>query len=199
MPKCAFQLQGPPQATNETAEFVATCCHFHGCQGHDFVHNSRFCKENYHAQFKLLNSGAWIPEEMVINHYSRSLEKYALKRKTWSTSSGEIMAGQDHVAAATDYGIEKFFQRSVGWMHDNSALRYTCQLRELLSKMTGEPIFYRHGTVWYRNPEFGRHLSVPEKRGRYGRPNPEGFHYKDGNPFHYDGGFEQTPPSKEGT
>lgn len=191
MPKCAFQLQGSPFETNETSEFIATCCHFHGCQGHDFVHMSRFCKENYHAQHKILHSGAWIPEEMSINHYSRSLEKYTLKSKTWKTSSGEAMVGQDSNAAASDYNIEKFFQRSVGWMHDNSALRYTCQLRELLAKMTGHKTYFRPGHGWYRNPELGRLVNVPEKRGRYGRPNAEGFHYKDGNPFQYEGDFDQ--------
>ena len=53
--------------------------------------------------------------------------------------------------------------------------------------MTNESIYYRPGTVWYRNAEFGRLVSDPDKRGRYGRMNPEGFKYSDGNPFHYHG------------
>lgn len=186
MPKCAFRLQGhPAHATNLTAEFIATCCHFHGCQGHDFRHQSRFCKHNYHEQFAILHKGKGIREDLVINHYSRSLEKFTLKRKTWATAGGDAVG--DSKAAVTDYSLEKFFQRSVGWKHDNSSLRYTCQLREQLAKFTGEPIYYRPGTQWFRNPEFGKYVSVPEKRGRFGRPNPEGFHFRDGNPYHYNG------------
>ena len=188
MPKCAFQLRGhPAYATNVTSEFIATCCHFHGCQGHDFRHMSRFCRDNYKEQFNILHKGRNIREEMVINHYSRSLEKFTLKRKTWGTASGEAVGGQDSKAAATDYSMAKFFQRSVGWKHDNSSLRYTCQLREHLAKVTGTPVYHRPGSQWFRNPEFGKYLSVPEKRGRFGRPNPEGFHFRDGNPYHYKG------------
>ena len=63
MPKCAFQLRGhPAYATNITSEFIATCCHFHGCQGHDFRHMSRFCRDNYKEQFNILHKGRNIRE-----------------------------------------------------------------------------------------------------------------------------------------
>ena len=45
--------------------------------------------------------------------------------------------------------------------------------------------FIRPGSFWYRNLEFGRFVSDPEKRGRLGRPsNLEKF--DDGNLYHYD-------------
>ena len=48
-------------------------------------------------------------------------------------------------------------------------------------------MFLRHGNFWYRNPEFGKEVSDPDKRGRYGRQNKEGFSFKEFNPYHYHG------------
>lgn len=53
--------------------------------------------------------------------------------------------------------------------------------------MTGQQVYLRPGDIWYRNPEFGKHVSDPDKRGRYGRPNPPGFKYGVKNPYHYHG------------
>ena len=89
--------------------------------------------------------------------------------------------------AATSYDVPKFLSRSVGWHHDPIAVRYACQLREVLRNVTGESPYLRPGDVWYRNPEYGRHVSDPDKRGRYGRPNPEGFRYPVKNPYNYHG------------
>lgn len=41
-------------------------------------------------------------------------------------------------------------------MYDPSAVRYSCQVREVIRTITKEPIFYRRGDFWYRNPEFGK-------------------------------------------
>ena len=75
----------------------------------------------------------------------------------------------------------------MGWTHDSTALRYSCQTREIIRNITGEKIFLRHGDFWYRNPEFGRDVSDPDKRGRYGRQNKEGFKFNEFNPYHYHG------------
>ena len=56
-----------------------------------------------------------------------------------------------------------------------------------MKNITGETFFLRHGDFWYRNPEFGREVSDPDKRGRYGRQNKEGFKYNEFNPYHYHG------------
>lgn len=33
-PKCAYRFNGP-DSTNNSAQFIAECCHFHGCQGRE--------------------------------------------------------------------------------------------------------------------------------------------------------------------
>jgi hypothetical protein len=73
-----------------------------------------------------------------------------------------------------------FLARNTGWYFDNRALQHSCQLRDVLINMTKEQIYYRPGNFWYRNAEFGRDVSDPAKRGRYGRPNAPGFKFKDG-------------------
>ena len=198
-PKCAFLLQGGKTYDENTPEYVATCCHFHGCHGHDPIRNSTFCKTNDGKQKGIISKYGGAPyHRMVIHHYSRSVEKYTLKAQTWRTSSGEVKSGEDMHTVAKDYDIIKFFQRSLGWKIDRQALKYTCQLREVIAKAYGiDSPFMRAGTTWYRNAEFGRHVSIPEKRGRYGRPNPEGYHFKDGNPHHYHGSNDIIPLQKQ--
>ncbi len=186
-PKCAYRLNGPDFAVN-TSMYIAECCHFHGCQGWDFRGNSTFCTLNFKQEsWRLSGKGKKWMDAFIINHYSRSLEKYSIKSKTWKTATGEGKAGESSEAAAKGYDIPKFLARSVGWKHDNVALRYSCQLRETLRNMTGEAVYLRPGTGWYRNPEFGKEISDPDKRGRYGRPNAPGFKVKDKNPYHYHG------------
>jgi hypothetical protein len=168
--------------------YVAECCHFHGCQGWDFRANSDLCKINHHPEVaRLQGKGRKWLDSLVINHYSRSIEKYSIKSKTWRTATGEAKAGETSEQAASSYDIPKFLARSLGWYPDNIALRYSCQLRSLLVNMTGESPYLRPGTMWYRNPEFGKVISDPDKRGRYGRPNAEGFRWKEHNPYHYHG------------
>lgn len=70
--------------------------------------------------------------------------------------------------AAKNYDVSKFFHRSAGWFHDPTAVRYGCQLREQLKTMTGNATYLRPGDCWYRNPEFGKPINDPDKRGRYG-------------------------------
>ena len=189
-PKCAYKLQSEFY-TNISSEFVARCCHFHGCEGHDMQKNSKFCKSNFaNEAWRIVGKGKkWIAGPRI-NHYSRSLEKYAIKAKTWKTASGEVRKGETSKDAARSYDISKFLARSTGWYHDPSALAYSCQLRQLLANMTGNVTYLRPGTIWYRNPEFGKEITDENKRGRYGRQNAAGFHYKDGNPFHYKGYIE---------
>lgn len=182
MPKCAYVLQQP---TAELTAYVAQCCFFHGCDGQDrSARHINLCYSGVlSGAMDRVRKGNMAQKYELgsINHYSRSLEKYALKARTWRTASGE---GSD---GAARYNIEGFLARNVGWLLDPVALRHSCQLRELLREVTGQSVYLRPGSFWYRNPEFGRHVSEPSKRGRYGRPNPEGFVYRDGNPYHYHG------------
>jgi hypothetical protein len=186
--KCAYALNGE-DFTNNTAIFLEKCCSFHGCNGHDFVQGEVICKHNYRNEAaKIMGKDKKWMNGFVINHYSRSLEKYALKQRTWKTATGEQKQDQTSEQAANGYDIPKFLARNVGWHTDDTALRYSCQLRELIKNITKKDQYFRPGTTWYRNPEFGLHISDPDKRGRYGRTNPIGFKYEAAkNPYHYDG------------
>lgn len=88
--------------------------------------------------------------------YARSLEKYSMKQQSWQT------AGSNR-----DYDMFNFLDRTPGFIYDDSALSWTCQLRDLLRERTGEEHYVRPGD-WYRNPEFGRTVEEPLKRGRFG-------------------------------
>lgn len=167
-PKCAYRLWAPDFRAN-SSEFIATCCHFHGCQGHDFLAGSTFCTSLGKEEIWRLNGkGKPYHNYLAINHYSRSLEKFAIKGKTWTTASGETRPGETAAQASRSYDIPKFLSRNVGWQFDDTALRYSCQLREHLKAVTGEVPYMRPGLFWYRNAEFGKDVSDPDKRGRMG-------------------------------
>ena len=199
-PKCAYVLNSP-LFSNITSEYIAKCCHFHGCEKIDKIEGSAFCTENYHNESQLVSgkNKPWWPALMVF-HYSRSMEKFAVKQKTWKTATNVVLPGQDPVEASKSYEITKFFGRSIGWYLDDTMLRYTCQLRDILREKTGHSIYLRPGNFWYRNPEYGRTITDPAKRGPYGKPNPIGFKFKDNNPHNYHGkgrGEPNVDKSKE--
>ena len=187
-PKCAYRLSYFSGHSNVTQEYIAKCCHFHGCEKHDYVKDSKFCGQTEKSEGPRLNGKGkpWY-EAFDIYHYSRSIEKYAIKSKTWTTATGEVSAGQTGLEAAKSYDIPKFLQRSVGWYYDDKATKYGCQLRDVMRTMTKEEKYLRPGFGWYRNPEFAKYINDPDKRGRYGRPNPEGFKFEDGNMLNYHG------------
>lgn len=80
-----------------------------------------------------------------------------MKQATWDT------AGADR-----DYDIYNFLDRVSGFQYDDSAVSWACQLRSLLHNRTGEVNYIRPGDDWYRNPEFGKTVANPRKRGRNG-------------------------------
>ena len=132
-----------------------------------------------------------LKDTLIIHHYSRSLEKFGLKAKTWETATGENPHG---------YDIIHFLDRNVGRQADRSALRFTCQLRKLLADTTGERTFFRKGTIWYRNVEFGLPMTDPEKGQRTKKPLSEGFRVQGSFPDHYFGyysGFSEHQKSQE--
>jgi hypothetical protein len=193
-PKFGVLLNFPPeyneveisrfQFTNVSLQFITFCCGFHGCQSNGFGSDKlyggvkRYCKVKFGDEaWRVHGKGRRWESTCYINHYSRSLEKYGLKQSTWETASGE---------AAKGYDLANFFARSTGWTHDSTALRYTCQLRSLLQNRTGDAYYLRPGDLWYRNPEFGRIVSDPRKRGRNGAK--KGYFWREGNPYHYKGG-----------
>lgn len=120
---------------------------------------------------KASNRGFKMP--LVMLHYSRTLEKYELKSKTWKTSSGEqTKADRYQIGGFSDRqlgescccsvsgGGSKFlnvFIYYLGVHYDpRASQRYGCQLREHLAAMTGEEVFYRPGDFWLRNVAYGK-------------------------------------------
>jgi len=179
----AYKLQNNE---SDIGQYLTECCNFHGCQAEK---NPPVCHANNHKLMQSVLQGTGRPwyNAFVMFHYSRSLEKFALKGKTWTSATGEVQKGATEESASKGYNIPTFLARNLGWTTDASALRYTCQLREHLREKTGEQIYLRPGNAWYRNAEFGKLVSDPDKRGRYGRENPEGFRYADRNPYVYHG------------
>lgn len=130
-----------------------------------------------HTVITLLST-RWI-RTVFINHYGRSLEKFGLKTQTWKTSDGEDKG----------YDLNHFLDRNVGWTLDTTALRYNCQLRAHLANVTGSPVYFRPGDMWYRNTEFGRLMTDGAKGRRGGVPIDPDFKVKPQNPYHYHGHF----------
>ena len=100
----------------------------------------------------------WLPSPSIF-HYARTLEKYALKQRTWETASAESHHG---------YSVSNYLERAFGFEFDNRAVVHGCALRALLAQRTGEESYLRPGDFWYRNPEFGKVVGDPSKRGRNG-------------------------------
>ena len=187
--KCMYKLKDPSYLP-ETPRFVAECCHFHGCRGDDLTKASNLCRlgwKNHSALVYGQDKGGRFTHLGKIFHYSRSLEKFALKAGSWHTATGEGDGG---------YSLSYFLHRSVGYTSDITALNYACQTREVLREVTGESRFLRFGDQWYRNIEFGKNVSDPTKRGRMGRPRDEPV--KDGNPFLFDGTIPPLVKARKG-
>ena len=184
--KCLYKLKDPKYRP-ETQEFIGECCHFHGCQGDDFRVKSNICQsawKNATAQIYSQDIGGKFAPLGSIFHYSRSLEKFALKKKTWTTAGGES------TARANDYSISYFLHRSVGYTLDTTMNAYSCETRrKWLEVHTDSDRYLRFGNSWYRNIEFNKKVSDPEKRGRYGHEKKG--QVRDGNPYLYDG---SVPP-----
>lgn len=111
-------------------------------------------------------------EFLFITDYSRSLEKFLSKQQHYETASH-----------GKQYDIGNFFERSFGYAYDPIAVTWGCAVREMLRNRTGEQDYIRPGDSWYRNPEFGRTVENPSKRGRYGSAYGKVLSWEDMNPF----------------
>jgi hypothetical protein len=152
--KVALRLFGGPEYTKETTEMMVKCCDFHGCNNRNFF---KQCGALLNSQSgRITGKHRKFLQAPHIHHYGRSLEKYMLKQRSWDTASHQ-----------GNYDIYNFMDRTSGFTFDNSALSWSCQLRDLLFLRTGEP-YVRPGDMWYKNPEYGKTVSDPKKRGRYG-------------------------------
>jgi hypothetical protein len=105
--------------------------------------------------------------------YSRSLEKFQLKSNSYETAGN----GKE------SYEISNFFERSFGFHYDDTATQYGCATRLVWKNRTGEINYLRSGEFWYRNPEFGRVVTDPSKRGRHGAGYGKILNWIDMNPY----------------
>jgi hypothetical protein len=135
MKKTVYRLRSP-HYTNETQKLILECCSFHSCRQGPLP----FCWDLHDQEIGKIFHPPWPEAQFSIFHYARSLEKFTLKQRTW----------KQHVKAG--YGIEKYFDRTHGWTHDNRMLRYSCQVRALLKEVAGLDPFIRPGT-WQRSFE----------------------------------------------
>ena len=89
---------------------ILCCCRFFiGCRFSDkcAIHNASYLVEG--------NKKRKHSHGLQIMHYSRSLEKFALKSKTWVTATGE------NGASSNNYHLGHFLERQVGTTFDNRA------------------------------------------------------------------------------
>jgi hypothetical protein len=106
---------------------VSRCCTLHGCR----LRDDPFCAQNNQQLGVLFRKKNKFSNDLVLFHYSRSLEKFGLKSKTWETASGSDPTG---------YNVMHFMERNFGRHADRSALAYACQLRRNLADMTSESV-----------------------------------------------------------
>ena len=155
--KVALRLSGMPDYNTNTTKMIINCCDFHGCGNYKF---HKECPDLIYAETgNILGKHRKWMNPPHIHHYARSLEKYILKQQTWETASAEASEG---------YSIYNFLDRISGWEFDDTAVFWGCQVRAKLKERTLEDNYIRPGGSWYRNPEYGRTVEDPKKRGRYG-------------------------------
>jgi len=155
--KAALRLTDMPDYNKNTTEMMIYCCDFHGCGNYKA---SKRCPDLIYAETgNILGKHRPWKNGPHIHHYARSLEKYILKQQTWETASAESSAG---------YSIYNFLDRMSGWQYDDTAVFWGCQVRAKLRERTDERDYLRPGENWYRNPEYGRTVGDPKKRGRNG-------------------------------
>jgi hypothetical protein len=158
------------------SQFLTWCCGI-GCASKK--KGCRFDKNVTKALYKGKGNKSW-KMPIVMMHYSRTLEKYELKSKTWKTSSGEQ-------SEADKYQIGGFSDRQLGkylyyleyhnvhcakltrfsmvligvFLDTRASKRYGCQLREVLHAATGQHPFLRPGDFWHKNVEHGKGKASP--------------------------------------
>jgi hypothetical protein len=172
--KIALRL-AHPSFTSNTSDALLSCCHFHGCDfsWQDFQIRSKNCSW-YQSEYATIwpkvssTTGKKLPweEPPNIHHYARSLEKFAMKQDSYDSLS----FGNDSLGNGQGLSIYNFLNRAFGFVHDDAALQWSCPLRNWLKLRTGEETYLRPGLHWYRNPEFGKSVEDPRKRGRKGVP-----------------------------
>jgi len=182
--KVGLRLNHPSYQTAHR-DYIVHCCNAFGCEL-----KKRRCRDV--SAVAAVIHGVQQPEDifrepvfpLVIFHYSRSLEKFELQYSVNRDTSGESPE-----AVSQDVGL--FMDQSIGVEHDaRAAIRYGCQLREILKQKTGEDVYLRPGPYWYRNVAFGKDLEDGRKGKRNGRPVKDGKKVWTDNPYVYHGYYK---------
>jgi hypothetical protein len=137
MKKTIYRLQNE-NYSNDTLKLILECCTFHSCRQGPL----KFCWDLHNKEIGKIFNKPWPDPSHVIFHYARSLEKYTLKQRSWN----------QHIGFNSGYGISKYLERAHGWTFDDRAVRYSCQVRQLLKEVTGDQAFLRNGN-WLRHYE----------------------------------------------
>lgn len=166
---------------------MSNCCFIHGCEFHPNPHKNPICGGR---------SAAWMSQSPLrrkdlknkptpkwwlrLNHYSRSVEKFAIKQLSWTET-------------VNSFSNNAYLHRGYSTTYDPVALVYSCLVRAEInrarheyeehrvdgkSKSTGDISsniggdnnslrkvpssfeFLRQGKYWSRNPEVGRERHV---------------------------------------
>jgi hypothetical protein len=135
----AEQGRSPYENNAAVQRYMSDCCHMHGCGvATHYTPSIEFCasfaKHQVHTSIYRGNR-KWYPAFQT-NHYTRSLEKHALKMASWKFNS---------------YDLDFYLNRSMGSTHDAAVLRYSCQLREVLRTMPGAADTFVRSGKWKLN------------------------------------------------
>ncbi|RYH27819.1 hypothetical protein EON65_13045 [archaeon] len=104
-----------------------------------------------------------------------------MKQRTWTTAGTH-----------RNYDVLNFLDRTLGFTYDDTAFAWTCQLRDVLRNRTGEAYYVRPGDEWVRNPEFGKSVEDPLKRGRFGSGYGKKLAAREMNPYPPGGTYQKA-------
>lgn len=116
-------------------------------------------------------------------HYLRSLEKYELKYSVYARKSLLLAKRQD---------VGQYLENMIGGTADEqrAALRYGCQVRDILRNFTAEKVYIRPGPYWYHNVKYGKELLDGRKGKRNGKPLKAGNRIYIDDPHEYHGFYK---------
>lgn len=120
-PKLILHLTHP-NTTKLQQRFMINCCNMHNCKDKNCLHY-----RDSDTEYLYFGNGRKANEKfnIMMFHYSRSLEKFTLKQKTWQK------------IGSNNFTIVNFLNRNIGTIFDDRAsVRYGWLVRQILYNMT---------------------------------------------------------------
>ena len=128
-----------PNLTKRQRHFLMNCCNFHNCNDVSCRH-FRSSETNYLYQGNGNIDVGNETEQLLIFHYSRSLEKFTRKQKTWQK------------IGSNNFTLTNFLERNIGTTYDDRASsRYGWQVRKRLREVLESRESYTRPGSWYFN------------------------------------------------